>query len=288
MMDQGQHPPDFSTPGFTGLVDLVMTDGGLSREKAIEALTQRWAETHTPPADQAINGANAQANGMQQLLPQGARAEDQEPPPQQPPPPHPAPPNPPHKALPQPPTEGTLPRDECIITFNQTAKVASTLQTRPSDYALKRLETFKHVPLWYFTWEGLQEASQTVRQSDENKTLAITQAAEGNITVQAANSLHASKNAKLDHQLSFTDFMYAKNRFLTAIENAKWGNEAVDAFNWFFHNLDNHPLQDKGVCGECALLLYASRVCQDWHDKLTQKKAYNIGTINEDLLAKIE
>ncbi|KAG6326226.1 hypothetical protein ID866_12864 [Astraeus odoratus] len=96
MMDQGQHPPDFSTPGFAGLVDLVMTDGGLSREQAIEALMQWWAETHVPPTDQAINRANAQANGTQQLLPQGAQAEDQEPPPQQPPPPH-----QPHPTLPK-------------------------------------------------------------------------------------------------------------------------------------------------------------------------------------------
>ncbi|KAG6326225.1 hypothetical protein ID866_12863, partial [Astraeus odoratus] len=82
--------------------------------------------------------------------------------------------------------------------------------------------------------------------------------------------------------------MYAKNQFLTAIENAKWGNEAMDAFNWFFHNLDNHPLWDEGVCSEHALLLYASHMRQDWHNKLMQKKAYNIGTINEDLLAKME
>ncbi|KAG6328684.1 hypothetical protein ID866_10404, partial [Astraeus odoratus] len=138
--------------------------------------------------------------------------------PMQPPPLHPAPPNPPQEAPPQPPTEGTFSRDKCVITFNPTAKVVSTLQTRPSDYSLKRLEMFKHIPLWYFTQEGLQEASQTVRQSDENETLAIPQAAEGNIAVWHANSLHTSKNAKLNHQLSFADFMYAKNWFLTAIE----------------------------------------------------------------------
>ncbi|KAG6328955.1 hypothetical protein ID866_10132 [Astraeus odoratus] len=62
--------------------------------------------------------------------------------------------------------------------------------------------------------------------------------------------------------------MYAKNWFLIAIENAKWDNEAVDAFNWFLHNLDNHPLWDEGVHGKCALLLYTSCMCQDWHDKL--------------------
>ncbi|KAG6330001.1 hypothetical protein ID866_9088 [Astraeus odoratus] len=259
-MDQGQHPPDFSAPGFAGLVDLVMADGRMAREQAIEALNQRWAETHGPPADRGMDGANTQPNGPQQLLPLGTRAGDQDPPPQQPQPPPPAPPNPPQDPPPLPLTEEAPPRGEGAITFNPAAKVVSTLQIRPSDYALKRIEAFKYVPMWYFTREGLQEAAQTVRWSDENKMLAITQAAEGNVTIQAANSLHASKNVKLDHQLSFVDYMYAKNRFLIAIENAKWGNEAVDAFNWFFHNLDNHPLRDEGMRGECALLLYTSCV----------------------------
>ena len=81
-----------------------------------------------------------------------------------------------------------------------------------------------------------------VCRADENETLAITQAAEGNMMVHTANSLTASKNAKLDHCLIYAEYMFAKNHFLTAIENTKWGNKALDTFNWFFHNLDNHQL----------------------------------------------
>jgi len=127
----------------------------------------------------------------------------------------------------------------------------------------------------------------TVRHSDKNETLAITQAAEGNVTVCMANSLTASKNMKLDHQLFYTDFMFAKNHFLTAIESAKWGVKAVDVFNWFFHKLDTHFLQEEGDQGERALLHYAACVQLDWHDKLALGKAYNIRTINEELLTKI-
>ncbi|KAG6326529.1 hypothetical protein ID866_12559 [Astraeus odoratus] len=99
--------------------------------------------------------------------------------------------------------------------------------------------------MWYFTREGLQEVAQTVRWLDENEMLAITQAAEGNVTVQTANSLHASKNVKLNHQLSFMDYMYAKYHFLIAIENMKWGNKAINAvtdatFSLPFSLLCNH------------------------------------------------
>ena len=57
--------------------------------------------------------------------------------------------------------------------------------------------------------------------------------------------------------------------------------------NWFFHNWDNHPIWEEGDWGERALLLYTSRTCLDWHNKLVLHKAYNIATINEDLLAEI-
>ena len=80
--------------------------------------------------------------------------------------------------------------------------------------------------------------------------------------------------------------MYAKNLFLMAIDNAKWGDDTIDAFNWFFHNLDNHSMWEEGERGERVLLHYASRARTDY-DKLALHKAYNIAAINEDLLAKI-
>ncbi|KAL4071691.1 hypothetical protein V8B97DRAFT_1917474 [Scleroderma yunnanense] len=86
-----------------------------------------------------------------------------------------------------------------------------------------------------------------VQCSDENETLVITQAAKGNIVVQATNSLIASKNAKLDHHLTYAEYMFMKNHFL----------------------------------------MYASRVQQNWHNKAAQKKAYNIGIINKELMNKI-
>ena len=53
----------------------------------------------------------------------------------------------------------------------------------------------------------------------------VIKADEGQVTMCPAGLLAASKNAKLNHQLSFSEFMYAKNLFLTAIDNVKWGND---------------------------------------------------------------
>ncbi|KAG9311340.1 hypothetical protein JVU11DRAFT_8442 [Chiua virens] len=94
------------------------------------------------------------------------------------------------------------------IMFDPDARIATTLTARPADYAIKHIEAHKHVPMWYFTREGLREAARTVRQTDENDTLAITKAEEGQVTVRSAGSLSASKNAKLDHQLSYSEFIH--------------------------------------------------------------------------------
>ncbi|KAI6139168.1 hypothetical protein BKA82DRAFT_138539 [Pisolithus tinctorius] len=125
--------------------------------------------------------------------------------------------------------------------FDTDTIVSTNLPTQPAKYTLKKIEAFKFVHMRYFMREGLQEAAQT-----GNDTLAITQAGKGNVTLCTANSLTASKNAKPDHGLTFAEYMYAKNHFLTCIENAGWGNKLVDTFNWFFHRLDNHHLQGWG------------------------------------------
>ena len=85
----------------------------------------------------------------------------------------------------------------------------------------------------------------------------VTKSKEGQVSVHSAGSLTASKNMKLNHHLLYAKFMYAKNLFLTPINNMKWGEETVDLFNWFFHNLDNHSIQEEGEQGEKALLLYS-------------------------------
>ncbi|KAF8441025.1 hypothetical protein L210DRAFT_3667152 [Boletus edulis BED1] len=279
-MDHHDEPlphPNFALPGFAALVELTMLAQQMDQDEAIVFLEQRWVQTGLGgirPDQPEANDGELRRDGVARRRP----GRD---------------PSPERDALRGNPAQAAQPADPAPaaglqpITFDPDVRIATTLTARPADYAIKRIEARKHVPLWYFTREGLREAARTVRQADENDTLAVTKAEEGQVTVRSAGSLAASKNAKLDHQLTYNEFMYAKNLFLTAIDNAKWGDDTIDSFNWFFHHLDNHPIREEGERGEKALLLYASRARTDWHDKLALRKAYNIATINEDLLAKI-
>ena len=270
--------PDFALPGFAALLELTMAAQQMDRDEAIVFLEQHWEQ----------NGlGGVRLNQDDDGIPEGDEDDQQQQPDRGAPPPHGGEAPRGNRGQAGQPVDQPQPPGMQAITFDPDVRIATTLTARPADYAIKRIEARKHVPLWYFSREGLREAACMVRQSDENDTLAVTKADEGQVTVRSAGSLAASKNAKLDHQLSFSEFMYAKNLFLTAIDNAKWGDDTTDSFNWFFHNLDNHPMREEGDCGERALLLYASRAHADWHDKLALRKAYNIATINEDLLAKI-
>ena len=270
--------PDFALPGFAALLELTMAAQQMDRDEAIVFLEQHWEQ----------NGlGGVRLNQDDDGIPEGDQDNQQQQPDRGVPPPHGGEAPRGNRGQAGQPVDLPQPPGMQAIMFDPDVCIATTLTARPADYAIKRIEACKHVPLWYFSREGLHEAARMVRHSDENDTLAVTKADEGQVTMYSAGSLAASKNAKLDHQLSFSEFMYAKNLFLTVIDNVKWGDDTTDSFNWFFHNLDNHPMQEEGDHGERALLLYASRVRVDWHDKLTLCKAYNIATINEDLLAKI-
>ena len=132
------------------------------------------------------------------------------------------------------------------IIFDADTHIAATITARPVDYAIKHIKAHKHVPLWYFTREGLCEAMHVVRQLDKTNALDVTKSEEGQVTVCSAGPLVMSKNAKPNHQLPYAEFMFAKNLFLTAIDNVKWGDNMVDSFNWFFHHLDNHLMREEG------------------------------------------
>ncbi|KAG6328620.1 hypothetical protein ID866_10469 [Astraeus odoratus] len=104
-----------------------------------------------------------------------------------------------------------------MLVFNLNQPVASALQKWPSEYAIKCLDAFKYVPLWYFTIEGLADVAKIMQQDDAKESLTLTQEAEGSLALRPTLSVTASKHARYDHNLSFTKFLYAKNMFLTHI-----------------------------------------------------------------------
>ncbi|KAL4076157.1 hypothetical protein J3A83DRAFT_4370357 [Scleroderma citrinum] len=152
-------------------------------------------------------------------------------------------------------------RDEAIAVLNEQWELQHPNNEQPPQPPPAEPRSADHLTTHSDAWK---------HSNEKTEPLTIAQEDEGSITLKPAHAVGPSKNARLNALLPFTDFLFAKNIFLCCIEEVKWGNVVVDSFNWFFHRLKVHDLQQ-----------------EDWHDKMTQKCGYNIVNINENLLNKI-
>ncbi|KAI6143039.1 hypothetical protein BKA82DRAFT_28828 [Pisolithus tinctorius] len=240
---------DPAQPNFRALVQALIDNPNLQPDEATAELQRRWEDQQRQGLERQ---QNHQGQGEQNHQPDEGHRDPPEDQRQR----HPAadvPGNHP-RDLPPPPRPQSPPRDPPPaddqstdpLDFNPNKPVPLTIQMRPSEYAIKRLETF-------------------------------------NITLQPTLSVAASKQARYDHDLSFNNFLFARNGFLLHIEWAKWSPKVVDSFNWFFFNIETHVFRQQGDRGERVLLHYASQVRADWHDTPAAER-FNIATINEMLL----
>ncbi|KAG2052169.1 hypothetical protein BDR06DRAFT_888555 [Suillus hirtellus] len=166
--------------------------------------------------------------------------------------------------------------------FDETSSVGDFLTPRPAQYAIQKLTNFEYVELWYFSPDGCKEALKSSRSIAENN-LSITRI-DDQLALRPSSAFKASKAALADHKLPFSIFLRAKNLFLVQISKAKWPQSHIDALSLFFWHLENHSIRNNSDIGDIVVLTYASRVRQDWHDRLKRDEGFNIGNINENLL----
>ncbi|KIK98419.1 hypothetical protein PAXRUDRAFT_9550 [Paxillus rubicundulus Ve08.2h10] len=96
----------------------------------------------------------------------------------------------------------------------------------------------------------------------------------------------ASRNVLPDHELSFSEFLKAKNCFLDYAKKTNWPVINLNALVKFFWFLETHPSLQIPL-REKIILTYTSRVCFDWHRELKAGRGYNISVINSRLLDTI-
>ena len=169
--------------------------------------------------------------------------------------------------------------------FDNALPVSDTIIPRPAQYAIQKINNFDYVELWYFSPEGCKDASRNP-QSIAEDAFGLTKVDDA-IALRPLSAFKASRSALADHELSFPSFLRAKNSLLTHISKANWPQTHVDALSLFFWHLENHQIRNNSNIGDLAILHYASRVRQDWHDSLKREQGFNIGIINEILLHSI-
>ncbi|KAG6375630.1 hypothetical protein JVT61DRAFT_3198 [Boletus reticuloceps] len=173
-----------------------------------------------------------------------------------------------------------------ISDFNEDQLPPSIVAPRPSQYAIQKLTVFEYVELWYFSLEGCAEALRNSR-SQADDTYGITTAHDV-LALRPVAAVRASRNARADHELSFGEFLQAKNVFLKNLTQAAWPDKHVNALAKFFWNIENHPICNNEN-GNLIALHYASRIRRRWHDDLKSNPGtvFNISLINETLMNTI-
>ncbi|KAF8812977.1 hypothetical protein BYT27DRAFT_7085493 [Phlegmacium glaucopus] len=260
--------PDHAGPHFNVLRNALMQNG-LTIEQAIQAIDESWTQTHNERIQrwdqQVVDDAIAEeALGQQQ-------PENLDPMPQEPP----------ERVEERAELEKRKPK---MKDFDDTAAVGNYIAPRPAQYALRRIEDFEYVELWYLTPEGCTDATQhQLTQNDD--TFGLTKV-DDMVTLKSVSSLKASKNVIPDNKLSFRQMSMAKNTFIQLMTKYQWSKKAINAFAHLFTQLELHPYRQREF-GERALIIYQARVRREWHDQLKLGSAFNIGIVNEVLLQSI-
>lgn len=170
-----------------------------------------------------------------------------------------------------------------INDFDSALASPSVIVPRPSQYAIQKLASFEFVEMWYFSPEGCAEAACNHRsQADDAFGLA---ASNDILTIRPVASVKASKNARPNYELTFSEFLQGKNSYLHHIKQSSWPDKHINALAEFFWNLENHPARSNPN-GDAVALQYAARIRRQWHDDLKNNtgKAFNIAIINENLM----
>ncbi|KAF8833510.1 hypothetical protein BDN67DRAFT_985986 [Paxillus ammoniavirescens] len=144
------------------------------------------------------------------------------------------------------------------------------------------LSTFDYVEMWYFSLAGYLDAAKHHDRTHTDDTFGISKVNDL-LTVHPVASVRASRNVLPDHELSFSEFLSAKNCFLDYAKKANWLMANLDALAKFFWFLKTHPSLQLPL-GERIILTYTSCVRLNWHQELKAGRGYDISVINSCLL----
>ncbi|KAF8802916.1 hypothetical protein BYT27DRAFT_7226233 [Phlegmacium glaucopus] len=252
--------PDHAGPHYDALQN-VLIQNGMNIKQAVQALNNSWTQNHNERSQrwdqQEIDDANAveEIQRQQQLddkcqAPQEMPAHEEE----------------------RMDAEKKKPK---MRDFDGSTSIGNYITPRPAQYALRQIEDFKYVELWYLMPEGCTDATQH-QYTQNDDTFGLTKV-DDMVTLKSVSSLKAAKNVIPNLELSFRQMSMAKNAF---------NDQAINAFAQLFTQLELHPYRQHEF-GERALIVYQAQVRREWHDQLKLGPAFNIGLINEDLLQGI-
>lgn len=263
--------PDFASAPFEAVRNIIVAAQQVTAEQAAQTLTDAWTEAH----DTRIAAWDQQLQEDRELQEQERRAREEEE----------------ERQRQEKAQEEEAERREKekkkpkLNTFVAKQAISDSIQPRPASYAIKKLEDFEYVELWYFTEEGCLEATRSNRTVAED-TFGISKV-DDIVALRPISAFKALNKVVQDVHLDWRQMTMAKNGLLHAMSKAGWPQTHILALAEFFLNLDCHSFRRRPQ-GEQILLTYQARVRREWHDALkSPDPAFDISVINDTLVRSI-
>ncbi|KAJ7449618.1 hypothetical protein FB451DRAFT_1102566 [Mycena latifolia] len=169
--------------------------------------------------------------------------------------------------------------------FDSNRGVGDAIAPRPSAYALRKLERFEYVELWYFTREGCADAATSNANHTINEDAFALAKLDDVVGLRPAASFSASKNVVKDIDLIWDQLSYAKNSMLQHMAQLSWPEKHVNALADFWFSLETHPTRSL-MHGDRIALTYQAEVRIEWHESLKRNQGFNIANINDNLMRR--
>ncbi|KAF8216350.1 hypothetical protein K438DRAFT_1953303 [Mycena galopus ATCC 62051] len=152
-------------------------------------------------------------------------------------------------------------------------------------FALRKLERFEYIELWYFTREGCDDAAASAANRTINEDAFALTKVDDVVGLRPASSFSASRKVVKDIDLTWDQLSFAKNSMLSHMTKLAWPAKHVESLADFWYSLETHPTRSL-LHGDQIVLTYQSEVRIEWHDCLRRDQGFNIASINDNLMRR--
>ena len=220
--------PDHAGPHYDALRN-ALTNNGMTPEEAIQALNDSWNLNHDAQVqawDLQVAEDEAALEAQRQVLQQEAEAQAVQ-----------------EQLLQEAEKAEAEKKKPKMKDFDDAITISNFIAPRPAQYALRRIEEFEYVELWYFMPEGCADATQR-QLTQHDDTFGLTKV-DDIVTLKSISSLKASRNVIPDAELSFRQMSMAKNTFLPLMTKYQWSAKSVAAFAQLYTQLELHHYRQR-------------------------------------------
>ncbi|KAI0309488.1 hypothetical protein OF83DRAFT_1273181, partial [Amylostereum chailletii] len=168
-----------------------------------------------------------------------------------------------------------------VPDFDDNSQPPDSIPLQPSTFAMNKLTKMEAVELWYFGIEGCQEAA--LQTTDATDAFGLARG-EAGVVFRPMMAQTPSRKAIPDSTLSWSQMMVASTGFIAALGTCKYPDKHCQAMAQFYVLLQHHRLRFEPY-GDLILVEYNSRALRAWFLALKSGDMFNIGNINDKLLA---